>query len=51
MPELPEVENVRLSLESQGSLGQRFARIELLRKNLRTPLRKNCRRGFPVKAF
>jgi formamidopyrimidine-DNA glycosylase len=47
MPELPEVENVRLSLESQGSVGQKFLRVELLRKNLRTPLRSELVRNLP----
>lgn len=37
MPELPEVENVRLSLERQGLAGQKFAQVELLREGLRTP--------------
>lgn len=47
MPELPEVENVRLSLQSQGSLGQEFARVELLRKNLRTALKPELARKLP----
>lgn len=37
MPELPEVENVRLSLQQQGLVGQRFAKVELLRPDLRAP--------------
>lgn len=37
MPELPEVENVKLSLESLGFVGQEFSKVELLRKNLRVP--------------
>jgi len=37
MPELPEVENVKLSLSSQGYVGQQFSKIELLRKDLRVP--------------
>src|SRR5262249_11527254 len=37
MPELPEVENVRLSLEKQGLIGQRFLKVELLRADLRVP--------------
>jgi formamidopyrimidine-DNA glycosylase len=36
MPELPEVENVRQSLQRQGAVGQVFANIELLRAGLRT---------------
>src|SRR4051812_31253390 len=37
MPELPEVENVRLSLEKQGVVGQEFTKVELLRADLRVP--------------
>ena len=37
MPELPEVENVCLSLTKQGTVGQTFAQVELLRKDLRVP--------------
>ena len=40
MPELPEVENVRLSLEKQGLVGQRFTRAEVLRADLRVPFPK-----------
>jgi len=47
MPELPEVENVKLSLQSQGTVGQRFAKVELLRKNLRTPLKVDLIRELP----
>lgn len=47
MPELPEVENVRRSLQSQGLVGQRFSKIELLRKNLRTPLRVALKTNLP----
>lgn len=47
MPELPEVENVRLSLQSQGFTGQEFARVELLRKNLRTALKPELSRKLP----
>lgn len=47
MPELPEVENVRLSLESQGFCGQRFKNVELRRKNLRTPLRADLKKKLP----
>jgi formamidopyrimidine-DNA glycosylase len=36
MPELPEVENVKLSLEGLGAQGQVFAKVELRRKDLRT---------------
>ena len=38
MPELPEVENVKLGLEDLGIPGQTFRAVELLRENLRTPL-------------
>lgn len=34
-------------MQSQGSIGQRFAMIELLRKNLRTPLRAELTRKLP----
>ena len=44
MPELPEVENVRLSLVSLGSIGQTFADVELLREGLRTPFPSNLKR-------
>ena|SRR5258708_4350968 len=37
MPELPEVENVRMSLTSLGIEGQRIAKVELLRADLRVP--------------
>jgi len=37
MPELPEVENVKRSLTSQGYVGQRFSKVELLRGDLRVP--------------
>lgn len=47
MPELPEVENVRRSLQSQGLIGQCFSQIELLRKNLRTPLRSALTTDLP----
>lgn len=43
MPELPEVENVKLSLEKQGLPGQIFARVDLLRSDLRTRLRPELR--------
>ena len=38
MPELPEVENVRLSLSALGVVGQIISGVELRRPNLRTPL-------------
>lgn len=47
MPELPEVENVKLSLESQGALHQRFTQVDLLRKNLRTPLKSVLKTKLP----
>ena len=37
MPELPEVENARLSLQSLGFVGQTLTQIELRRKGLRVP--------------
>lgn len=37
MPELPEVENVRVSLEGLGVVGQTFRKVELGRVGLRTP--------------
>lgn len=40
MPELPEVENLRLLLAPQ-LVGQKFHKIELRRKNLRFPLPQN----------
>jgi formamidopyrimidine-DNA glycosylase len=47
MPELPEVENVKLSLKGLGAVGQVFERVEFLRKNLRTPLRPEIARKLP----
>jgi formamidopyrimidine-DNA glycosylase len=47
MPELPEVENVKLSLRSLGAVGQTFSRVELLRKDLRTPLKKELANKLP----
>src|SRR5688572_17815813 len=41
MPELPEVENVKLSLHRQGAVGQVVERVELRREGLRTPFTKN----------
>lgn len=38
MPELPEVENVKLSLVGLGSIGQTFSSVEFLRPTLRTRL-------------
>lgn len=38
MPELPEVENVKLSLIGLGSVGQVFSSVEFLRPTLRTRL-------------
>lgn len=40
MPELPEVENVRISLEKQGLVGQEVRKVELLREDLRVPFPK-----------
>jgi formamidopyrimidine-DNA glycosylase len=40
MPELPEVENVKLSLTSQGFIGQEISKVELLRGDLRVPFPK-----------
>jgi formamidopyrimidine-DNA glycosylase len=47
MPELPEVENVKLSLERLGVPGQVFERVELRRADLRTPLKKEMTRRLP----
>jgi formamidopyrimidine-DNA glycosylase len=47
MPELPEVENVRLSLQSLGAEGQTFVAAELLRANLRTPLQRGLVEELP----
>jgi formamidopyrimidine-DNA glycosylase len=47
MPELPEVENVKLSLESLGTTGQVFDHVELRRANLRTPLKKDLIKKLP----
>ncbi len=47
MPELPEVENVRISLERLGAIGQEFADIELLSPRLRTPLKKQVKTKLP----
>lgn len=47
MPELPEVENVKLSLESLGALDQEFAAVELRVPKLRTPLKKHLAAKLP----
>lgn len=47
MPELPEVENVKLTLQALGTQGQTFARVELRRADLRTPLNKSLTRRLP----
>lgn len=47
MPELPEVENVKRSLEALGVRGQTFERVELHRANLRTPLAAALTRELP----
>ncbi|MGE0528957.1 MAG: bifunctional DNA-formamidopyrimidine glycosylase/DNA-(apurinic or apyrimidinic site) lyase [Bdellovibrionales bacterium] len=47
MPELPEVENVRLSLMQVPLIGTKFARLELRRLNLRTPLAQELTHCLP----
>jgi formamidopyrimidine-DNA glycosylase len=47
MPELPEVENVKISLERQGLSGQVFSKVELNRPSLRTRLRSELRTQLP----
>lgn len=47
MPELPEVENVKRSLESLGASGQRFVEVKLLSPKLRTPLKALIGRKLP----
>ena len=47
MPELPEVENVKLGLERLGLPGQTFLEVELLRENLRTPLNRELTTRLP----
>src|SRR5262245_12788577 len=47
MPELPEVENVKISLEKLGTRGQRFDTVELRTKSLRTPLKANLKSKLP----
>ena len=44
MPELPEVENVKLSLHRQGAIGQVFAKVQVQRQGLRTPFAKDLSR-------
>lgn len=44
MPELPEVENVRVSLRQQGVEGLIYAKVELLRAGLRQPFPRNVSR-------
>jgi formamidopyrimidine-DNA glycosylase len=54
MPELPEVENVKLSLIDLGSIGQRFDKIELRREGLRVPFPRGISarlRGQTVRAI
>lgn len=46
MPELPEVENVKLSLTQLGTVGQRFDQVELRRKDLRVPFPKGLARDL-----
>ena len=47
MPELPEVENVKLSLEGLGAQGQQFVRVQLMSPSLRTPLKKILSQKLP----
>lgn len=47
MPELPEVENVRISLEQQGLKGQTFSEVVFLRPDLRTKLRPDLKKQLP----
>lgn len=47
MPELPEVENVKLSLESIGAKGQEFRQVELRAPRLRTPLKSALKSNLP----
>lgn len=37
MPELPEIENIRQTLEHLGTVGRKFQSVELRRQGLRTP--------------
>lgn len=47
MPELPEVENVKLSLEGLGAQGQRFEAVDLRAPRLRTPLSRSLKAKLP----
>ncbi len=47
MPELPEVENVKLSLQQLGANGQQFTAVKLLSPSLRTPLKKHLSQKLP----
>lgn len=47
MPELPEVENVKRSMERLGSVGQEFAQVELLSPKLRTQLKASLKKQLP----
>jgi formamidopyrimidine-DNA glycosylase len=51
MPELPEVENVRISLEKQGALGQEIIKVELLRADLRVPFPAGLARKLKGQSF
>ena len=46
MPELPEIENVKRSLENMGFVGQRFVQTEFLREGLRVPFPQNMARNL-----
>lgn len=46
MPELPEVENVKLSLTSLGVVGQTFTQVELLGPGLRAPFPRQLKNGL-----
>jgi len=47
MPELPEVENVKLSLESLGARGQEFVSVDLRAPKLRTALKAQLKAKLP----
>lgn len=47
MPELPEVENVKLNLQALGVVNQRIKAVDLRRKDLRTPLKKELKMLLP----
>jgi formamidopyrimidine-DNA glycosylase len=51
MPELPEVENVKISLEKQGFIGQEILKVELLRADLRVPFPKDLPRKLKGQTF